>query len=148
MRRLAMRLADADRSRGAAAVEFAIVLPLLLLIVFGVVDFGRAYNAKVTLAQAAREGARLEALSASLSLSAIQVAATGFGGVTVSPPTILKKDGTILSGVTSCTGLSSDYDVKVMVTYQFSYLTPLPALIRRTTGPITLTGVGEMPCAG
>ena len=46
--------------RGAAAVEFALLLPLLLLLVFGIIDFGRALNAQVTLTQAAREGARLD----------------------------------------------------------------------------------------
>ena len=48
--------------RGAAAVEFALLLPLLLLIVFGLIDFGRALDAQITLTQAAREGARLDAL--------------------------------------------------------------------------------------
>src|SRR5687768_14343436 len=43
---------------GAAAVEFALILPLLILLVFGIVEFGRAYNAKVTLTHAVREGAR------------------------------------------------------------------------------------------
>ena len=50
------------RDRGATAVEFALLLPLLLLIVFGIIDFGRALNAQITLTQAAREGARLAAL--------------------------------------------------------------------------------------
>jgi Flp pilus assembly protein TadG len=44
--------------RGAAAVEFALILPLLILLLFGIIEFGRGYNAKVTLTHAAREGAR------------------------------------------------------------------------------------------
>ena len=47
---------------GAAAVEMALVLPLLLLLVFGIVDFGRALNLQITLTQAAREGVRPAAL--------------------------------------------------------------------------------------
>jgi Flp pilus assembly protein TadG len=47
-----------SNERGAAAVEFALVLPLLMLLLFGIIEFGRAYNAKVTLTHAAREGAR------------------------------------------------------------------------------------------
>ena len=49
--------------RGAAMVEFAIVAPLLLLLVFGIIEFGRAYNAQNTLTHAAREGVREYAIS-------------------------------------------------------------------------------------
>jgi Flp pilus assembly protein TadG len=52
----------ASGERGAAAVEFALVLPLLAVLVFGIIDFGRAYNAQETLTQAARVGARLQSL--------------------------------------------------------------------------------------
>jgi Flp pilus assembly protein TadG len=45
--------------RAAALVEFAIVLPILLLIVFGIVDFGRALYTANNLTSAVREGARL-----------------------------------------------------------------------------------------
>ena len=46
------------RDRGAAAVEFALLLPVLLLIVFGLIAFGRALNAQIPLTQAAAGGAR------------------------------------------------------------------------------------------
>jgi Flp pilus assembly protein TadG len=48
----------ARRSEGAAAVEFAIVISLLLIIVMGVVDFGHAWFMKQIITNAAREGAR------------------------------------------------------------------------------------------
>jgi Flp pilus assembly protein TadG len=44
--------------RGAAAVEMALVLPLFLLVVFGIVEFGRAFMVEHLLANAARVGAR------------------------------------------------------------------------------------------
>jgi Flp pilus assembly pilin Flp len=51
-----------DSERGAAAVEFAILLPLLLMLVLGTIEFGRAYNAQITLTNAARDGVRVMAI--------------------------------------------------------------------------------------
>ena len=51
------------RDAGASAVEMAIVLPVLVLLAFGIIDFGRMLNAQIQLSQAAREGVRLAALA-------------------------------------------------------------------------------------
>lgn len=48
--------------RGAAAVEFAFILPLLLALVGGIIDFGFGFYSQVGLAHAAREGVRAEAI--------------------------------------------------------------------------------------
>lgn len=48
--------------RGSTAVEFALVLPVFLLLVFGVVEFGRVMWADNTLRHAVQEGARCAAL--------------------------------------------------------------------------------------
>jgi Flp pilus assembly protein TadG len=50
------------RERGAAAVEMAIVMPLLVAMLIGIIDFSRIFNAELQLSQAAREGVRLAAL--------------------------------------------------------------------------------------
>jgi hypothetical protein len=47
---------------GQAAVEFALVLPLLLLVLFAIVEFSRAYNAFNDLNQMAADGARFAAV--------------------------------------------------------------------------------------
>ena len=44
--------------RGVVAVEFAIILPVLLLLVFGIIDFGHALYMKHVMSDASREGAR------------------------------------------------------------------------------------------
>jgi hypothetical protein len=49
--------------RGQTLVEFALVLPLLLLIIFGVIDLGRAFYTSVVLSNMARTGARFAALN-------------------------------------------------------------------------------------
>jgi len=59
--------------RGAAAVEMALVMPLLILMVMGIIDFGRIFNGEIQLSQAAREGARIAALGAPGSFSVSDV---------------------------------------------------------------------------
>ncbi|GAB2764900.1 TadE/TadG family type IV pilus assembly protein [Sinomonas soli] len=74
-----MRTSDSER--GAAAVEFAIVLPVLLVLLLGIIDFGRAFSAQQTLTYAAREGARTMALGqgTTAALSAARSAAAPLG---------------------------------------------------------------------
>jgi Flp pilus assembly protein TadG len=50
--------------RGHSLVEFAMVAPLLLVVVFAIVDFGRIFQSQVTLTNAARKGAWLGATGA------------------------------------------------------------------------------------
>jgi Flp pilus assembly protein TadG len=105
------------RDRGAAAVEFALLLPLLLLLIFGIIDFGRALNAQITLTQAAREGARLEALDQPNVVSRTQAAATGLSNVSVSVVTACP--------VGAATALTN---AVVKVTYTFSFITPVGSI--------------------
>ena len=50
------------RQSGQELVEFAVILPILLLILFGVADLGRLFHATVAITNAAREGARFGGL--------------------------------------------------------------------------------------
>lgn len=50
---------SAHPESGVALVEFAFVLPILLVLAMGMLDFGRAFHTKSLLDQAAREGARV-----------------------------------------------------------------------------------------
>jgi hypothetical protein len=58
------RLSRRDPEGGQTLVEFALVLPVFLLVVFGLLDVGRLVYTNSTLSQAAREGARLAATEA------------------------------------------------------------------------------------
>ncbi len=55
---MAKKIARNETSAGQSITELAVILPLLLLILAGVLDLGRAYFAYVTIVNAAREGAR------------------------------------------------------------------------------------------
>jgi Flp pilus assembly protein TadG len=127
------------RDRGAAAVEFALLFPLLMLIVFGIIDFGRALNAQITLTQAAREGVRLDALGEPDVSAETQAAATGLSPVTVT--------------VTACPlGAGPTVNAVVNVSYSFNFVTPIGAIAGLIGGsgslgsPVTLTAQGVMPC--
>lgn len=50
---------DRRSESGVALIEFAFVLPILLVLAMGMLDFGRAFHMKSMLDQAAREGARV-----------------------------------------------------------------------------------------
>jgi Flp pilus assembly protein TadG len=128
--------------RGAVAVELALVLPILLVLVFGVIDFGRAFNAQETLTQAAREGSRLAAVCNSASPSTCgtvaartQAAAPNLTGMTVAPSIC-------------ATGATSATDAVVTTTWTISYSSPLVGLIPGFPSSQTLTGTGHMPCQG
>ncbi len=47
---------------GQSLVEFALILPLLILLLFGTIEFGRVFSSSLVLTNAAREGARLGAV--------------------------------------------------------------------------------------
>jgi hypothetical protein len=123
-----------ERDRGAAAVEFALVLPMVLLVVFGLIDFGRMLNAQITLTEAAREGARANALGSSVS-SRVSEATQNLGSATYT----VDKD---------C-AFGAD-DAQVTTYYKFQFVTPVGAIAKMMggswSGSLNLTGVGVMPC--
>lgn len=57
-----IKFQSTSNQRGAAAVEFALILPLLVLLMLGIIIFAQAFNAYISVTHAAREGARLAAV--------------------------------------------------------------------------------------
>jgi len=138
---------------GSAAVEFALVLPILALLLFAIIDFGRIFFEQSTLGGAAREGVRLVALGKTDG-SAIAAGVDNNGGmsdldidVTIGGVvTNVETDGVVGADVTLPDCTVGD-PVTVTVTSDFSFLTPLPGLAH-FTGIDTLTGKGVMRCGG
>lgn len=72
-----------EKQRGAAAVEFALVVPMLLLILFSIIYFSLYFNAKQGVQAAAREGARVASLRSSSSANACFQATGSLGGIAI-----------------------------------------------------------------
>lgn len=118
--------------RGAAVVEFAIVLPILVLFIFGIVEFGRAYNARIELTSAVREGARAVALGG----DAVTATKNGAPGLTSSQITV--------TTTTTCpAGAPAGTNASVSASYPFQYVIPL-----FRSGTWTLKATGVMRCGG
>jgi Flp pilus assembly pilin Flp len=65
------RLKKSDR--GASLIEFALILPFLLALVLGIIEFGWIYTGYISVTGAAREGARLAARGEKESVIATRV---------------------------------------------------------------------------
>lgn len=110
--------------RGAALLEAAITLPLLLLVAMGIIEFGRAYQTWQVLTNAAREGARVAVLPGTNDaavadrvqdyLEAGQLPAAADATVTIT------RNNVIANGVGNATGST------VVVTYPFEFIVLQP----------------------
>jgi Flp pilus assembly protein TadG len=126
------------KEQGAAAVEFALILPILVILVFGIIEFGRAYNAQVSLTGAAREGARhmavtWDAAGVTAAKSKVVAAAALDSNVAVS----------ISVGGAADAPCAPSKDATVEATYPLPYTIPLVG-----QGTWTVKGKAVMRCGG
>lgn len=117
--------------RGAAAVEFALVLPILIVLVFGIVEFARAFQVQATLAAAARESVRILALQDD---SAGAVAAAQAASTSLNPG--------LTSANVAPTACGSGDTARIDITYTHPFLTGFFG------SGIDLTARGVMRCNG
>ncbi|TQJ33285.1 TadE/TadG family type IV pilus assembly protein [Arthrobacter sp. SLBN-122] len=123
---------------GAAAVEFALILPVLLLILIGIIEFSLAFNAQLSLNQAAREGARYMAIHNSTG-DASTAASNAAGRLA---PASVTTTFSVTGGGTTC---SANKQVTATTTYK---LTTVTGFLDAFTGTIVMTGKGTMQCGG
>lgn len=119
------------RDRGAVAVEFALVAPILLALLAGIVEFSNAFNAQISVTQAAREAAREMAITNSQD-DARAAAAHGAPGL----------DTAAFTYTFTPAACTDDGTVTVGISYTADTLTGLFG------SGVTLTGVGAMRCGG
>ena len=139
--------------RGAALLETAVTIPIILLIAVGIFEFGRAYQTWQVLANAAREGARIAILSETTDAqvrTAVERYMSGGGlpcvGASI-PTTCAGKRATIAMDRNTPLGVNSGSQVTVSYPYQFMVLNPIVRLISpasRTGEPITMQSVALM----
>lgn len=121
--------------RGSAAIELAVVSPLLLLLIIGVLDYGRAFYTSITVANAARAGAEYgaEGPVQSANIAGMMDFAQGdgqdAGTLTLSARRYCECAGTAAACTTACAGgAAPDVFVEVTATKALSMLLPYPGL--------------------
>jgi Flp pilus assembly protein TadG len=129
--------------RGAAAVEFALILPILLSVVFGIVEFGWAFGQQVSLGNAAREAARTMAIHWAESDAETEAISEGLAAAPLTP------DATIEFSSIECAPTNPD-DVPLSVTAVASLEAPgLTGWFNWLFAPErVLTAESKMICGG
>ena len=129
--------------RGAALLETAITIPLVLLICVGIFEFGRAYQTSQVLTNAAREGARI-AILAGVSDADVRTTVRGYmasGRLPNAATAAIDVNRNVALGTNSASQITVNYP------FQFIVLNPVVRLVspNSTTGqPLTMQAVALM----
>lgn len=143
-RRRALRTRPAGSEKGAALLEAAITLPIILLICVGIFEFGRAYQTWQILTNAAREGARLAVIQGSTDSDVTQRVRQYMQNGDL--PNYASATVTITRNV-PLTGSDTGSQIVINYPFQFMVLNPVVRLVtpNSTTGaPITMVSSALM----
>lgn len=127
--------------RGAAAVEFALVMPLLVLMTVGIIAFGYMFHIQSVLDNAARDGVRVATLTSGTPAQA-QAVARSTAQASASPSIVIAASDISVDLSACATPASSTNDRLAHVTIELEDF----SLLGLQT--ITLTGTGSMRCNG
>jgi len=145
-RRHGRRVRSWRDDRGAAAVEMALVLPVLLSLIIGIIDFSRIYNGQIQLSQAAREGARIAALGTQGGFVVADV--TTRANAALNNPAFQGNTATVSLAVVNSAGATVTADVVCPDNLNYGQVTVSIAYQKIWWGPSTLTQKAVMKCAG
>ncbi len=112
-----------DGEKGQSLAEFAMVVPIFLLLVFAIVDFGMGFHSWITVTNSAREGARLGAVGADQASIIQRVHDTASS----------LDQAKLAIGVTNAQGTPGS-SVVVDVDYQYDLITPLASIMQFVSG--------------
>ena len=131
-----MKLKIFNNRKGQSLVETALVLPIILLILTGIIDFGLVFNNYLVVSNASREGARSAVIGSTNEQirAVINTVAASLDSekltITISPDQIADR--------------SKGVAVAVIVNYEYSMVTPIIAAI--VPGPFQLKTSTTMRC--
>lgn len=138
----------ARETHAGPIVEFAIIVPVLLILLLGVIDFARAFFTQNSLVAAVREGARYAAVQESPCVAATQTAirnrvaafAPTMGGAAVTNNAAMIPITIALKAGSTCGANPGDVTLITVeiVNYPYVYLTPVFRLLKKT-GTINLS---------
>jgi Flp pilus assembly protein TadG len=133
-----IRIRRENEEKGQALAEFALLIPIFLILLFAIVDFGMGFHSWITVTNSAREGARLGAVSATMEKIEERVRLTA---------NLPKQDINMTVTVTNSvdTGGQPGESVVVQVDYDYDLITPLAGLVGNIFGPtLTFSSTAEM----
>ena len=138
------RRQDRRGDEGSEIIELAVVLPILLFVIAGIVDFGFLFQRYETVTNAAREGARVAVLQnyTTADVTARVQSYLTASGLSATPTTTITYSPVTLGG-----GGPTIQVARVVVTYPSTsfLLGPFATLVGGTQpGTITLQAVSEM----
>ncbi len=121
-----IRIRRKNGEKGQALAEFALLIPIFLILLFAIVDFGMGFYSWITVTNSAREGARLGAVAATQQDIIDRVYQTS---------DLPNESSNMTVTVTNAQGQPGD-SVVVQVDYDYDLITPLAGLVQLVSGDI------------
>lgn len=143
MRRVNRSLRGRRTRRGQSLVEFALVLPILLILLLGILDFGRAIAAFNSVSNGARSGARVAIINQDLDAITDAVESEAFGLRDVDVTFDANVEGIPdcpQSNVDCCPSIGCVIEVAVSTEY-----VPATPIFSQLVGSITVSSESQMP---
>jgi Flp pilus assembly protein TadG len=129
----------------------ALILPVLLLVLGGIIDLGRAFYGQIIIGNAAREGARMVALNTYTDAQIDLRVTNAMGGLT---PLVSSTTGGVTITKTPCPAAPSPTDagtVRITIAtgstgFKYYMLDAIPRLVGATVPTPSLTATASMKC--
>ncbi len=119
-----------DSDTGQSLVEFSLVLPIFLVLLFGLVDFGRGFYTWLVVTNAAREGARAAAVQSDAATIDTKIHASYCNNYPSSCSLDNSKITVVKTNVQGARGSETSVDIS----YAFEFVTPIGPILSLISG--------------